>query len=269
MENLISFMCDLSDSLKLSSDTLFEVVNMHAAVEMTQETGEDERWMTEEDNIPLSKLMQGENEDDIPLGHFRQNKNEDDFPLSQFRQSEDEDNIPLSHLRRGTESSFVESYLHMDDNLNNISHATLDQGLSLECSESEFSSDHLSDGDEYVPSKADIRSQEYSSSEVSCDENDDTLRENPTERFSTEYQPETTYLDHAIAEQTGCNVSDECLNESVANNTSTGQTSAGGSQPTSPCPFPIQDKPRQTRKKKVRNEDDWKINVRKRLRNRG
>ena len=55
---------------------------------------------------------------------------------------------------------------------------------------------------------------------------------------------------------------------SVANNTSTGQTSAGGSQPTSPCPFPIQDKPRQTRKR-VRNEDDWKINVRKRLRNRG
>ena len=85
MENLISFMYDLSDSLKLSSDTLFEVVNMHAAVEMTQETDEDERWMTEEDNIPLSKLMQGEDEDDIPLSHFRQNKNEDDFPLSQFR----------------------------------------------------------------------------------------------------------------------------------------------------------------------------------------
>ena len=156
----------------------------------------------------------------------------------------------------------------MDDNLNNISHATLDQGLSLECSESEFSSDHLSDGDEYVPSKAEIRSQEYSSSEVSCDENDDTLREKLTERFSTEYQPETTYLDHAITEQTGCNVSDECLNESFANNTSTGQTSAGGSQATSPCPFPIQDKPRQTRNR-VRNEDDWKINVRKRLRNRG
>ena len=55
---------------------------------------------------------------------------------------------------------------------------------------------------------------------------------------------------------------------SVANNTSTGQTSAGGSQATSPCPFPIQDKPRQTRKR-VRNEDDWKINIRKRLRNRG
>ena len=268
MENLISFMYDLLDSLKLSSDTLFEVVNVHAAVEMTQETDEDERWMTEEDNIPLSKLMQGEDEDDTPLSHFRQNKNEDDFPLSQFRQSEDKDNIPLSHLQRGTESSFVESCLHMDDNLNNISHATLDQGLSLECSESEFLSDHLSDGDEYVPSKAEIRSQKYSSSEVSCDENDETLRENPTERFSTEYQPETTYLDHAITEQTGCNVSDECLNESVANNTSTGQTSAGGSQPTSPCPFPIQDKPRQTRKR-VRNEDDWKINVRKRLRNRG
>ena len=147
-------MYDLSDSLKLSSDTLFEVVNMYAAVKMTQETDEDERWMTEEDNIPLSKLMQGEDEDDIPLSHFRQNKNEDDFPLSQFRQSEDEDNIPLSHLRRGTESSFVESCLHMDGNLNNISHATLDQGLSLEWSESEFSSDHLSDGDEYVPSKA-------------------------------------------------------------------------------------------------------------------
>ena len=224
MENLISFMYDLSDSLKLSSDTLFEVVNVHAAVDMTQETDEDERWMTEEDNIPLSKLMQGEDEDDIPLSHFRQNKNEDDFPLSQFRQSEDEDNIPLSHFRRGTESSFVESCLHMDDNLNKISHATLDQGLSLECSESEFSSDHLNDGDEYVPSKAEIRSQEYSSSEVSCDENDDTLREKPTERFSTEYQPETTYLDHAITEQTGCNVSDECLNESVVNNTSTGQT---------------------------------------------
>ena len=223
MENLISFMYDLSDSLKLSSDTLFEVVNVHAAVEMTQETDEDERWMTEEDNIPLSKLMQGEDEDDIPLSHFRQNKNEDDFPLSQFRQSEDEDNIPLSHLRRGTESSFVESCLHMDDNFNNISHATLDQGLSPECSESEFSSDHLSDGDEYVPSKAEIRSQEYSSSEVNCDENDDTLREKPTERLSTEYQPETTYLDHAITEQTGCNVSDECLNESDANNTSTGQ----------------------------------------------
>ena len=78
---------------------------------------------------------------------------------------------------------FVESCLHMDDNLNNISHATLDQGLPLECSESEFLSDHLSDGDEYVPSKAEIRSQEYSSSEVSCDENDDTLREKPTERF--------------------------------------------------------------------------------------
>ena len=156
----------------------------------------------------------------------------------------------------------------MDDNLNNISHATFDQGLSLECSESEFSSDHLSDGDEYVPSKAEIRSQEYLSSEVSCDENDDTLREKPTKRFSTEYQPETTYLDHAITEQTGCNVSDECLNESVANNTSTGQTSAGGSQPTSPWPFPIQDKQRQTRKR-VRNEDDWKINARKRLRNRG
>ena len=115
MENLISFMYDLSDSLKLSSDTLFEVVNVHAAVEMTQETDEDERWMTEEDNIPLSKLMQGEDEDDIPLSHFRQNKNEDDFPLSQFRQSEDKDNIPLSHLQRGTESSFVESCLHMDD----------------------------------------------------------------------------------------------------------------------------------------------------------
>ena len=106
--------------------------------------------------------------------------------------------------------------------MNNISHATLDQGLSLECSESEFSSDHLSDGDEYVPSKAETRSQEYSSSEVSCDENDDTLREKPTERLSTEYQPETTYLDHAITEQTGCYVSDECLNESVANNTSAG-----------------------------------------------
>ena len=53
-------MYDLSDSLKLSSDTLFEVVNVHTAVEMTQETDEDERWMTEEDNIPLSKLMQGE-----------------------------------------------------------------------------------------------------------------------------------------------------------------------------------------------------------------
>ena len=47
----------------------------------------------------------------------------------------------------------------MDDTLNNISHATLDQGLSLECSESEFSSYHLSDGDENVPSKAEIRSQ--------------------------------------------------------------------------------------------------------------
>ena len=53
-------MYDLSDSLKLSSYTLFEVVNVHTAVEMTQETDEDERWMTEEDNIPLSKLMQGE-----------------------------------------------------------------------------------------------------------------------------------------------------------------------------------------------------------------
>ena len=57
LENLISFMYDLSDSLKLSSDTLIEVVNVHATVEMTHETDEDERWMTEEDNIPLSKLM--------------------------------------------------------------------------------------------------------------------------------------------------------------------------------------------------------------------
>lgn len=73
---------------------------------------------------------------------------------------------------------------------------------------------------------------------------------------------------HVRTEQASCSNLDGCFNDGVISNTLIGSPTAAHSQATSPCPFPTQDKPRQSRKK-LRNEDAWKSNQRKRLRNSG
>ncbi|XP_070183840.1 uncharacterized protein [Littorina saxatilis] len=213
----------------------------------------------DENDVPMRHLEQGEDEDNIPLINprkGRQDEDDNDVPLSHLRQVDDEDDIPLSHLRN------VDPCIEMEhESDGDVPLPTINQCLTTECAESEASSDHLSDGDDYVPSKEELKFLDCSSSEMSWDEDygDAVWCSTAGHPASSENQEEVTDPEHIRSEQT---------RDSDASNTLIGSPTAGHSQATSPFTVPTQDKPRQSRKR-LRHEDDWKENKRKRLRNNG